>query len=121
MPRSQNILLAVLTIPPGRTKVQLQLSKVQQDIEAKLLVPQRGDVVRHLELPQQGHSAEWILEEMSKMDKETGAGNESKDDGRVDWREGKVSGTVYRTYLHFLSQISISAFILVIPQMAVQT
>ena len=87
--------------------VQLQLSKVRQDIETKL-VPQRRDMVRHLELPQQGQSAEWILEEMSRMD-EAGAGSEIKDGGRVDWRKGKVSGAVYRTYLHFhfLSLISI--------------
>ena len=92
------------------------MSKVRQEIEAKLLVPRREDMVRHLELPQQGQSAEWILEEMSRMDKETGAGNEIKDGSRVDWREGKVSRTVYRTYSKFFSKISISAFILVIPR-----
>lgn len=75
-------------------------------------------MVKHLELPQQGQSTEWILEEMSRMDKEAGAGSESKDGGRVDWREGKVSGAIYCTYFHFhfVSLIPISAFILVIPR-----
>ena len=66
------------------------------------LVPQYKEMVRHLELPQHGQSAEWILEEMSRMDKDsTGTGNKNKNNGRVDWREGKVSGTVYRTYVYF--------------------
>ena len=120
MPRSQNILLTVLTVPPGRTMVQLQLSKVRQGIETKL-VPQRGDMVRHLELPQQGQSAEWILEEMSRMDKEAGAGSESKDGGRVDWREGKVSGAVYRTYFPFPFHSLVSISHSCDPQMTVQT
>lgn len=60
-------------------------------------------MARHLELPQQGQSAEWILEEMSRMDKETSTENENQDGGGVDWREGKVSGTVYRTYTYLSS------------------
>ena len=36
------------------------------------------------------------------MDKDsTGTENENKNNGRVDWREGKVSGTVYHTYTYF--------------------
>ena len=35
------------------------------------------------------------------MDKEISIGNENMDGGGVDWREGKVSGVVYRTYTYF--------------------
>lgn len=94
---AKNVLVLVLTLPPGRTKVQLELSKVRQDIETKL-VPQGADVTRHLELPQHGQSMEWILEEMARMDEETGVGNDGKDgknDDKLDWKEGKISGTVY--------------------------
>ena len=37
------------------------------------------------------------------MDKETSTENENQDGGGVDWREGKVSGTVYRTYTYLSS------------------
>jgi len=37
------------------------------------------------------------------MDEETGVGNDGKDgknDDKLDWKEGKISGTVYRTYTY---------------------
>ena len=57
------------------------------------------------------------------MDKETGTGNENKDNGRVDWREGKVSGTVYRMYTYFSlgSQLSHILLRFYDPQIAMQT
>ena len=47
-------------------------------------------MTRHLALPPTGHSAEWIREEMERMDEEP--------EHKADWRDGKVSGAVYRTF-----------------------
>jgi len=58
------------------------------DIENRL-VPKGANVTRHLSLPSDGKSLEWILEEMDKMDTEMGGSVES-------WRQGKLSGAVYR-------------------------
>jgi sphinganine-1-phosphate aldolase len=63
--------------------------KARLDIEDKLL-PKGMDVVRHLSLPSQGKSLDWVLEEMKTMDTEMG--------GHVEpWNQGKISGAVYRT------------------------
>lgn len=62
------------------------MDKARLDIEGKL-VPQGADVSRHLVLPDEGKSVEWILAEMKKMDGEL---------GHADWKHGKLSGAVYR-------------------------
>jgi sphinganine-1-phosphate aldolase len=51
------------------------------------LVPKGADVVRHLALPEEGKTLEWILAEMDKMDKEK---------EHSDWKLGKISGAIYR-------------------------
>lgn len=66
----------------GRAKAMIQ----------EQLVPQGEDVVRHLALPQESKSLEWILEEMDKMDTEGKS--------HTDYKEGKLSGAVYRELLH---------------------
>lgn len=66
------------------------MNKAKLDIENKL-VPKGAEVVRHLALPEKGQSAEWILAEMDNMDAELGS--------NTNWRQGKLSGAVYRTYL----------------------
>lgn len=59
------------------------------------------------------------------MDDEAGMGYEGKDgksDDRLDWKQGKISGTVYRT--HAYSSALNSILILLHPchiQMAAQT
>jgi sphinganine-1-phosphate aldolase len=63
------------------------MDQAKLDIENKL-VPKGADVVRHLSLPNKGQTPEWIFEEMQKMDTEV---------GDVSWRQGKLSGAVYRT------------------------
>lgn len=63
------------------------MSKAKLDIEDKL-VPKGPNVVRHLALPEESRSLEWILAEMDKMDKEF--------EHASDWKGGKVSGAVYR-------------------------
>lgn len=71
----------------------MELGKVRLDIE-KSLVPQGPGVTRHLSLPQQGQTPEWILEEMAKMDAETHK--------ESSWKEGKMSGAVYRAHYSVL-------------------
>ena len=67
------------------------MNKAKLDIEDKL-VPKGPNVVRHLTLPEDGQSLEWILAEMDKMDHEQ--------DHNADWRRGKISGAVYRMLIH---------------------
>ena len=54
------------------------------------LVPKGPNVVRHLALPSEGHTPEWITEEMDKMDAEW--------EKHANWKGGKLSGAVYREY-----------------------
>ena len=68
------------------------MGKAKLDVENKL-VPKGPDVTRHLSLPEEGKSIEWILAEMDKMDSEL--------NGKTGvWKEGKLSGAVYRTFLY---------------------
>ncbi|KAF7357677.1 Sphinganine-1-phosphate aldolase [Mycena venus] len=62
------------------------MDKARLDIENKL-VPKGADVTRHLALPEQGQTPEWILAEMEKMDSEMTGSN--------SWKAGKLSGAVY--------------------------
>ena len=64
------------------------MDKAKLDIENSL-IPQDACVVRHLSLPSQGKSLEWILAEMDRMDRELDGSPEK-------WRVGKLSGAVYR-------------------------
>ena len=64
------------------------MDKAKLDIENRL-VPKGATVVRHLSLPDEGKSFEWIIAEMDKMDEELGG-------KRGVWNEGKLSGAVYR-------------------------
>ena len=64
------------------------MDKAKLDIENRL-VPKGATVVRHLALPAEGKSFEWIIAEMDKMDEELGG-------KRGVWNEGKLSGAVYR-------------------------
>jgi sphinganine-1-phosphate aldolase len=65
----------------------MEMAKAKLDIENKL-VKKSATVVRHLTLPTEGRTPEWIREEMDRMDKELGP--------PVTWRHGKLSGAVYR-------------------------
>ncbi|ETW81089.1 glutamate decarboxylase/sphingosine phosphate lyase [Heterobasidion irregulare TC 32-1] len=72
--------------PEMKKKVAKEMGQARTDIDARL-VPQGPNVTRHLALPQQSKSLEWILDEMATMD------NESK--SHTNYREGKLSGAVY--------------------------
>lgn len=91
--------MLALRLPTLQKKVEVELGKARLEIE-KSLVPQGPNVTRHLSLPEQGQTPEWILEEMAKMDAET--------DHASAWKQGKMSGAVYRahhyTYTHALQQ-----------------
>ncbi|KAF8971234.1 sphinganine-1-phosphate aldolase [Flammula alnicola] len=84
---SQQIIHLILRMPSTRQKVTAQMDKAKLDIEDRL-VPKGANVTRHLALPSEGQSLEWILQEMDKMDTEMGGSGNS-------WREGKLSGAVY--------------------------
>lgn len=79
--------MLALRFPAARQKVQVEMDKARLDIENKL-VPKGPGVTRHLSLPRDGQTPEWIIEEMGKMDNELGTG--------TNWRLGKLSGAVYR-------------------------
>ncbi|KAJ7282901.1 pyridoxal phosphate-dependent transferase [Mycena rebaudengoi] len=82
----QNALLLALRLPAARRKVATEMGKARLDIESKL-VPSGANVTRHLALPAEGQSPEWILAEMEKMDNEM--------ESTVHWSDGKLSGAVY--------------------------
>ncbi|KAI0929962.1 hypothetical protein AcW1_008774 [Taiwanofungus camphoratus] len=83
---SQEVLLLALRLPAAKKKVDRELEKAKLHLE-KSMVPQGPSVKRHLTLPQQGQSPEWIMEEMAKMDAES--------EGHSDWQAGRISGAVY--------------------------
>jgi sphinganine-1-phosphate aldolase len=79
-----------------RKKIEREMDAAKAEIERKLL-PQGEDVVRHLSIPREGQTLEWILEAMEQMDEEAPS--------HTDYREGKLSGAVYRTHISFLSPV----------------
>ncbi|OCH93737.1 PLP-dependent transferase [Obba rivulosa] len=83
---TQEVMLLVLRLPAAQKKVDTELGKARLELEQKM-VPQGPGVTRHLALPTESQSSDWILHEMEKMDAEF--------DKHVDWREGKISGAVY--------------------------
>lgn len=96
----RQILLLALKVPSVQKEVQQQMNQARLDIEGKL-VPQGADVTRHLVLPDEGKSMEWILAEMEKMDGEMGP--------HADWKHGKLSGAVYHGG-EDLSRVIVAAF-----------
>ncbi|THU94202.1 PLP-dependent transferase [Dendrothele bispora CBS 962.96] len=83
---SQQVIFLLLRLPSTKAKVEAELGKAKLDIENQL-VPKGPNVTRHLALPQEGQTLEWILAEMDTMD------SEKKD--HTDWRKGRISGAVY--------------------------
>jgi len=87
------------------------MDKAKLDIENKL-IPKGAGVTRHLTLPAEGRSSEWIIAEMDKMDRESSA--------HSDWRNGKLSGGVYRTqFIAFHVHLTVHS--IVVAQMAEKT
>ncbi|KAJ7045863.1 pyridoxal phosphate-dependent transferase [Mycena alexandri] len=82
---AQHVIMLALRLPAAQRKVRTEMDKAKLDIE-KQLVPQGTDVTRHLTLPEEGQTPEWILAEMDKMDKEKST---------ASWKLGKLSGAVY--------------------------
>ncbi|TEB10259.1 sphinganine-1-phosphate aldolase [Coprinellus micaceus] len=84
---SQFVVRLVLRLPSMQKKVTTEMGKARLDIENKL-VPKGPNVTRHLALPDDGKSLEWILAEMEKMDVELNGQSGI-------WNQGKLSGAVY--------------------------
>ena len=80
-------------------KVEPQMAQARRDIEKKLL-PSGPQVVRYLSLPPEGQTKDWISSEMDRMD---GYCHNFDENGHQlhDWKDGKVSGAVYRESTHF--------------------
>jgi sphinganine-1-phosphate aldolase len=70
-----------------RKRVETEMAAARAEIARKLL-PQGKGVVRHLALPKQSCTLEWILDAMEQMDQEAPS--------HTNYREGKLSGAVYR-------------------------
>jgi sphinganine-1-phosphate aldolase len=83
---AQRTLRLVITLPSVRKKVETELDAARALIDRQLL-PQGKDVIRHLELPKQGCTLEWILEAMDQMDREAPS--------HTNYMDGKLSGAVY--------------------------
>lgn len=75
-------------------KTDPQMAQTRRDIEKKL-IPSGPQVTRYLSLPPEGQTTDWILSEIDKMDN---CCYNFDDSGRklYDWRDGKISGVVYR-------------------------
>jgi len=84
---SREIVMFLLKFPPQKEKVEKQLADAVRKVEESL-VPRGPHVIRHLALPHQGRTPEWIVQEMDRMDRE----GPSKSDA---WKLGKLSGAVY--------------------------
>jgi len=81
------------------SKVEPQMTEARKDIEKKL-VPSGPQVVRYLSLPPEGQTKDWILAEMDRMDSYCHTLDEHG--ARLhDWKDGKISGAVYREWFHF--------------------
>jgi sphinganine-1-phosphate aldolase len=81
------MLRLIIKLPSMRQKVDTGMDDARAEINRKLL-PQGKDVVRHLALPRKGCTLEWILDEMEQMDLEAPS--------HTDYRDGRLSGAVYR-------------------------
>ncbi|THH29265.1 hypothetical protein EUX98_g4921 [Antrodiella citrinella] len=97
---SRQVILLVLRLPSKRKMVDSELGNTRREIESQL-VTTGPNVTRHVALPAKGQSAEWILQEMVKMDDES---------GKTDrWKQGKISGAVYHGGDE-LSKVIVDAF-----------
>jgi sphinganine-1-phosphate aldolase len=82
-----------------RKRIDTEMDAARAEIDRKF-IPQGKDVVRHLSIPRKGQTLEWILEAMEQMDVEAPS--------QADYKEGKLSGAVYRTHTSFLPRILLS-------------
>ncbi|KAI9455488.1 PLP-dependent transferase [Lactarius psammicola] len=83
---AQRTLQLVIALPSVHKKVETEIGAARALIDQQL-IPQGKDVVRHLELPKQGCTLEWILDAMDQMDQEAPS--------HTNYRDGKLSGAVY--------------------------
>ncbi|KDQ21883.1 hypothetical protein BOTBODRAFT_26291 [Botryobasidium botryosum FD-172 SS1] len=81
----QQATLLALRFPTVRKQVDAELALAAAEIEAKM-VPSGPNIPRHIVLPAQGRTPEWILAEMDRMDAAM---------SHTNYRDGKLSGAVY--------------------------
>ena len=95
-PSLQRTLRLVIAMPSLRKRINTEMDAARAEIDRKL-IPHGKNVERHLVLPRKGKTLEWILEAMEQMDREAPS--------QTDYKEGKLSGAVYRTHTYFLPPI----------------
>ncbi|KAA1471831.1 PLP-dependent transferase [Dentipellis sp. KUC8613] len=83
---AENAIMLVLRLPSVKARVDREMGDAKTKIQAQL-IPHGEGVVRHLALPAESKSLEWILAEMDKMDHESSS--------HTDYHDGKLSGAVY--------------------------
>lgn len=80
------MIFLALKFPSAKKQVDDKLAETRQKIDDKVM-PKDPNIVRHLALPKEGRTAEWIAEEMERMDRALESGS---------YKDGKLSGAVYR-------------------------
>ncbi|KZV65613.1 PLP-dependent transferase [Peniophora sp. CONT] len=83
---AERVLAVIVASPWVAPQVEAEMAVAKADVE-KSLVPSGAGVVRHLSLPAQGQSLEWILSQMDVM--------EAVAPSHTDYKLGKLSGAVY--------------------------
>jgi len=83
---AQRAFQLLTALPSVRRKVESEMGFARVEIERSLMPKGKG-VVRHLALPRNGCTLEWILDAMEQMDREAPS--------QTDYRDGKLSGAVY--------------------------
>lgn len=86
------MIFLALKFPSAKKQVDDKLAETRQKIDDKVM-PKDPNIVRHLALPKEGRTAEWIAEEMERMDRALESGS---------YKDGKLSGAVYRKPTFFL-------------------
>ncbi|KLO15424.1 PLP-dependent transferase [Schizopora paradoxa] len=81
----ERMIFLALKFPSAKKQVDDKLAETRQKIDDKIM-PKDPSIVRHLALPAEGRTAEWIAQEMERMDKALESGS---------YKDGKLSGAVY--------------------------
>ncbi|KAK0551880.1 Dihydrosphingosine phosphate lyase [Tilletia horrida] len=98
---SRSVLTLILRTPAARRRVERDLGKAMKDVEAKL-IPPTPHLSLNKELPVYGKSADWLSQELRKLQQlevggpeAIGLENWESRNGEAVWRNGKISGAVY--------------------------
>ncbi|KAL9938648.1 hypothetical protein V8E36_002367 [Tilletia maclaganii] len=98
---SRTVLSFILRTPAARRRVERDLNKAMKEVESKL-IPPTPHLASNPELPSYGKSADWLLQELRKLQSLEVGGPEpisfdnwESRNGEMVWKGGKISGAVY--------------------------